>query len=312
MKLTDAIDGFWSARRRDLSPRTYDDYSRTYRLFSEFVGPDRSIEHIVADDINQFLNSLADRGLAPKTRLNAWTALSALWTWIVPILNIPHIIHGSIRRPPIRRPRIVPYTKEEITAILDACEYNAAWDRTWSKNIRSRRPSALRDRAIVLTLLDTGLRVSELCDLTLADYDQRQGKLFIRHGKGNKQRVVYIGDTTRQSVWRYLTSRRTDTSRSTTTAAPIFSTATGQPLDRHGVRHMLARAGQRASVLNVHPHRFRHTFAINFLRNGGNVLELRAILGHERTDTLRIYVELAEVDIERATRQSSPVDRWRL
>jgi len=311
MLIEDAINGYWLTRQRDLSPHTHADYSNTFRQFVAHVGPHRTIQHITAADIDSFLNYLADdRQLSPKTRLNAWTALSALWAWAAAELGIPHIMQGRVRRPPVHRPQIIPYTQEECKAILDACEFNAPWSRTWTQNIRSRRPTALRDRAIVLTLLDAGPRVSELCDLTLGDYDQRQGKLIIRHGKGNKQRIIYIGDSARQALWRYLSSR--DQPKRNAASAPLFASATGAPLDRHAIRHMLARAGQRAGVPNVHPHRFRHTFAITFLRNGGNVLELRAILGHEKLDTIRIYAQLAEIDLERASRNASPADRWRL
>ncbi len=59
-------------------------------------------------------------------------------------------------------------------------------------------------------------------------------------------------------------------------------------------------------------HRFRHTFAVNFLRNGGNVLELQEMLGHERMDTVRIYAKLAEVDLQAAQQRSSVADNWRL
>jgi site-specific recombinase XerD len=65
-------------------------------------------------------------------------------------------------------------------------------------------------------------------------------------------------------------------------------------------------------VEGVHPHRFRHTFAIWFLRNGGNPLELQRILGHEKLETVLVYVRLAEVDIERAAKSASPVDGWKL
>jgi len=72
------------------------------------------------------------------------------------------------------------------------------------------------------------------------------------------------------------------------------------------------RIGANAHVAHVHPHRFRHTFAIMFLRNGGNVFELQRILGHESLDTVRTYLALADVDIARAQRAHSPADNWRL
>ena len=67
-----------------------------------------------------------------------------------------------------------------------------------------------------------------------------------------------------------------------------------------------------ADVEGVHPHRFRNTFAIEFLRNGGNVFELKRILGHEQLETVETYLEIASVDIQRAQQANSPADRWKL
>lgn len=85
-----------------------------------------------------------------------------------------------------------------------------------------------------------------------------------------------------------------------------------RPLHRTNLLHHLQRIGANAHVAHVHPHRFRHTFAIMFLRNGGNVFELQRILGHESLDTVRTYLALADVDIARAQRAHSPADNWRL
>lgn len=75
---------------------------------------------------------------------------------------------------------------------------------------------------------------------------------------------------------------------------------------------MLAAVARNADVQKVHPHRFRHTFAITFLRNGGNVLALQRLLGHERLDTVNIYVKLAQTDLATAHRSASPADTWKL
>ena len=82
-------------------------------------------------------------------------------------------------------------------------------------------------------------------------------------------------------------------------------------MGRDNVYRMVRRAGERAGVHNAHPHRCRHFFAIQFLRNGGSALVLQELLGHEKLDMVLTYVQLAERDIEDAGRHS-PADRWRL
>jgi integrase/recombinase XerD len=83
-------------------------------------------------------------------------------------------------------------------------------------------------------------------------------------------------------------------------------------MQRTGLRLLISRIGLRAGVPDAGVHRFRHTFAVNFLRNGGNLLALQDLLGHKRLDTVRIYAKQAEVDLERQQKGASPADRWRL
>jgi integrase/recombinase XerD len=170
-----------------------------------------------------------------------------------------------------------------------------------------KRPSALRDRALILALLDTGIRASELTAPKMRDYEPKRGQLIMHHGKGDKQRVVLLGTAARQGLWRYLTTRpdaRQDD--------PLFATREGTTLQRISPRLLIFRIGQRAGVPDAGVHRFRHTFAVDFLRNGGNLLALQDLLGHERLDTVQIYAKQAEVDLERQQKGASPADRWRL
>ena len=306
MRLDRAMDGYWLARRRKLAAATQADYEITFRRLREFVGPEREMATIEAADIDGLLNELAGRGLAAKSLANAHTALSSLWTWAGPALGVAHVVR-QVERPAWRRPLIEPFSQEELAGMLRACDSMEPYDRRWRRNVSAQRATALRDRAILLTLVDTGIRASELTGLALQDYDERKGRLHIRHGKGDKARMVFLGDTARMAVWRYLGTRE-----GAGKEGPLFATRTGQAMDRAGLLHLVQRIGQRAGVAKTHPHRFRHTFAIWFLRNGGNPLELQRILGHEKLETVLIYVRLAEVDIERAAKAASPVDGWRL
>ena len=78
------------------------------------------------------------------------------------------------------------------------------------------------------------------------------------------------------------------------------------------MRILVRRLGKRADIAKVFPHKFRHTFATTYLRSGGDIYTLQALLGHSSLDMVRHYVRIAELDIENAHRKASPVDNWRL
>ena len=93
---------------------------------------------------------------------------------------------------------------------------------------------------------------------------------------------------------------------------PLFATIAGKHVDRTALGKMIKTCAKRAGVLNAYPHRFRHTYAITFLRNGGSPLALQDILGHSSLETVRLYVHLAEVDIKADQAKASPADSWGL
>ncbi len=302
----DAVEGFWLARSRNLSDHTVSDYSVTFKRFGKWIKYG-DVDKVTIKQINAFLTYLGDDlELAPKTVLNAWIALSSFWTWAAVELGSRHIMRDVARpRAPLRT--MQPFSEEEVRGMLAACQTMRAYDPNHKRHTDGRRPSAVRDVAIILVLLDTGLRVSELCALTKRDYERKQGRLIVEHGKGDKQRTVFCGQSAQRALWRYLVTRA-----DLTGSEPLFVTSTGQPLDSAGVRMLIVRCGERAGVEGATPHRFRHTFAVNFLRNGGNMAALQDMLGHSTLEMVRRYARLAEVDLADAQKRASPADRWRL
>lgn len=306
MKLSDALEGYWLSRRLDLSPHTIADYGLSFRRLQEFLG-DVEIEAIDANAIRRFLTYLPKQfGISDRTLSNVWTALSSLWTWAEVDLAIPHALRGKVKRP--KFVDVIPdaFTLEEIRAIVKGAKFTKEWHSRAGKKAQTRRPTALRDEAIILVLVDTGVRASELCALTVGDYDQKRGRLHIRHGKGNKARYVALGTRTAKAIWLYMVKR--GHSKATD---PLFAAKSGRFLQRDNLRHMLDTIGKNAGVEKVYPHRFRHTFAIEFLRNGGNIALLKELMGHESLEMVMRYAKIVEQDINRAPTHS-PADNWRL
>jgi integrase/recombinase XerD len=135
----------------------------------------------------------------------------------------------------------------------------------------------------------------------------------VKHGviggaKGGKGRTVYLGKAARQPVWRYLTDQEDANDHN----APVFLAQHGHPSNPNSLRQLIQGIADHAEVKDVYPHKFRHTFAITYLRSGGDILTLQALLGHSSLEMVRHYAQIAEVDIEQAHRKASPADNWRL
>jgi site-specific recombinase XerD len=206
MKLSDALQGYWLTKELEFSDQTIPGYRRTFTRFVAFMG-DADIETVTSADIRRFLLHLNnDYYLGKRSVSDAWVPLSCLWTWADIELGFPHVIRGKVKRPPFTKQIIRPFDEQDIRKLLAVLPANA---------IGAERPTAVRDRAIVLTLLDSGIRASELCALTISDYTPQTGQLHIRHGKGDKARMVVVGLRTQKALWRWLTVRGTAISTAT-------------------------------------------------------------------------------------------------
>ena len=290
---------------QQLSEHTRLEYWKIFAKFHEFLGEDMCLAKITKQHIQTFLASYSH--LKKKTVLNYHTGLSSFWTWAVSEgLCEEHIVR-QVKPPKPSNPVIVPYTEDEVRLMVASCERSRPYLRRGQLEKSSHAlPHPERNRAILLTLVDTGVRASELCNINVKDVDFKNKRITV-HGKGDKFRVIPFSSRTGRIIWRYLRTRSDVFDNS-----PLFVTKDDEALRRHGLARLIKSIGQRANVPKAYPHRFRHTFAINFLRNGGDVFVLQEILGHSSLDMVRRYIRLAKLDSDRAHRVASPVSNWRL
>jgi len=168
--------------------------------------------------------------------------------------------------------------------------------------------TAIREKALLLFLLDTGARISEALNLKMTNLHLEEGRALVT-GKGAKERYVFIGKATKRALWRYISLSRPEPAPN---VDRVFLTFQGRPLPYRRATFELQRLAKKSGIENVHPHRFRRTAAIQFLRNNGSLFALQKMLGHETLDMVRRYVELASDDVEQAHKTASPVDNWNL
>jgi integrase/recombinase XerD len=166
-----------------------------------------------------------------------------------------------------------------------------------------------RDRAIVLFVLDTGCRASELCRVRERDVDMEAGRVQVT-GKGAKERLVYLGRRALSALWLYVNEERPEHAQ--IGDDHLFVAFDGYPTDHHTVYLLFRRLSERAEV-HATPHQLRHSSAIEHLRAGIDLMSVQRLLGHEKLQTTQTYLTaLADEDVEQAARRTSPADNWRL
>jgi len=306
LKYSQALVGFYLTQQaRRLSIHTIADYSNTLTKFANFMEKDFFMEDITERHVEAFL--AAQTTVSKKTLLNYWAGLSALWTWAVheQVASV-QIVH-KVEAPSPEHREIVPYSEAEIRAMLNSLQRSKSYTRP-GQGVQDRGllyPE--RNRAIILLLLDTGMRAEELCSLKLHQLDKRNQRIRV-FGKGAKERFVSFSPRTHQALWRYLAIRPEGTEE----GDPLFTSQTGRVLTRRRLLFTLKTIGERAGITGVTVHRFRHTFAIQYLRNHGDPYTLQRMLGHSDLSMIRRYLALAQSDVEAAHKLASPVANWAL
>ncbi len=247
------------------------------------------LSEVTPDTLRRYLLYLDDTGhnaggihaayRAVRAFLLWWEAETEPVDWKNPI--------RKVKAPKVPVEPLEPVELETVKALLAACQGNGF--------------TALRDRALLYFLLDTGARAAEVCALNLSDVDLIAGAILIRQGKGRKPRTVYIGQKTRRSMRAYLKARQDD-------SPALWVTDDGGRLTYWGLTTAIGRRAEAAKVKKPGLHDFRRAFALNFLRNGGDIYSLQKLMGHSGLQVLRRYLAQTDGDMQNAHRRGSPVD----
>jgi site-specific recombinase XerD len=289
-----AIQGFFSfCRAKNLSPNTLVYYRQRLAAFARYVAEHHCecpLGEITAQIIRGFVAWETDRNSA-STANHSYTTLNAFFSYLVRDGLLDRNPVDRVDKPRRRRAVIGTFSPEEVKSILATCRNDFV---------------GVRDRAIILTLLDCGLRASELCGLRLEDIDWREQTLLVV-GKGDKERIVPFGSAVRRVLGEYI-GRRGDLP-----CRELFVSVYGEPINRHRLRAIVRRRCEAAGIKGVRcsPHTFRHTFAVMFLRAGADAFTLQKLLGHSDLAMTRRYCELSRTDVLEKHRLFSPADRLR-
>ena len=312
--LKSLVNGFVLTKQTEgKSPRTVEFYSENLKRFLWYAskqGWSDDIRMLTEWHIREFLGYLANEkcrwGLegngSETSRIKVsyttvhhyFVVLANFFGWVV---REGFILERPTAKIKIAKPKvkvIKPYTREEISRMIVVCdcdyEHNAKF-------------LGSRNKAIILVLLDSGVRLSELIGMTLEDVNTSNGNIRVM-GKGSKERVVRIGKVAQKALWRYLIHRPDNSCQE------LWLSEEKRPLSCGGVQCLVKRLKERAGINGSGSvHRFRHTFALNFLRVDKNVFNLQYLLGHSELEMVRRYTAtLGMEDALKAHEKASPAD----
>jgi len=281
-------------KSKNYSPKTIDTYEKFLGYFVEFCRSRnvRTVEQIDMLVLMKYIEHCMAR-VKPITVHDYYRVVKRWLNWLVVMEIIPENPGDKIGQIKYPSKIIQAFNDGHIRDMLTVCNDG-------SKN-------GIRNQAIILMLLDTGLRLNECASLELKDVDIHQEAITVL-GKGGKQRRVRFGKQAQKALLKYLPKRKDDLPN-------LWVTEEGQPLQKEGIQMIIRRIKDRAGITDVRcsAHTFRHTFAINYLRNGGDVFTLQYILGHSALDMTQKYVaSLKSEDAMNGHKKWSPVDNMKL
>lgn len=286
ISVDDAISDFMlSQRSRGHSPHTVAHYNVSLRHLRTFLDARgvTCLADVETKDLREFIEDLQIR-FKSKTANGVASDVRALFAF--------HEKEENIRSNPMRRvslPRldktILPaFTIEELRAIFATCKGKTAID--------------LRNRAILLMLLDSGIRLAELAAMRVGDVDLATGAFKV-FGKGRKERICRLSPESLRVLCKYLRIRQGGVGE------PLWCGERG-PLTRDGLCTIIRRISE-ASGIHAHPHKFRRTFALMMLRNGADVYSVQQHLGHSDLTVLKRYLAQTQDDYLKCHERASPV-----
>jgi integrase/recombinase XerD len=255
--------------RRHYSSRTVDSYSFCLRKFLLWC-KDKEPRRISKHDIKEYLDLLCEKGVAAST-LNLHQ--QALKFALMNILNKKFFINLPYSKLPKKLPEVL--TQEEVVKLFDA--------------INNPKHSLM-----VRLMYSSGLRVSELVNLRVRDFEFDKGYGWVRRGKGCKDRLFVLSEMIKQELVEFINDHNVSFD------SWIFQGAKFGHLTTRTVYAIVKQAAVKAGLdktKNVHPHTLRHSFATHLIENGYDLVKVQALLGHNSPDTTMVYVHMASPDL---------------
>lgn len=274
---------------KGLATNTLEAYSRDLNALAEFRKQENSIPDL--EDLRRYIDSLYASGLSSRSIARRLATLRNLYRFLAS--------DGRIDADPTER-LVTPKQWQNIPKLLNREEIEkllAAPDTT--------KPNGVRDHAMLELLYATGLRVSELCGLRIADVQFEAGVLRAT-GKGNKQRITPVGKSALAAVRAYLEQARPKL-LGRRSSPYLFVTSRGGRLTRQAFWKLLVANGKKVGIFqNLTPHVIRHSFATHLLEGGADLRSVQTMLGHADISTTQIYTHVMRSRLRQTIEKHHP------
>jgi len=292
------------ATSENKSPRTIQSIKEAVSAFDDFLDGCPDVREVQAEDLRRYIRHLQqqpkwsghptikqDHGLLSDNAIASYVrSIRSFWSWLKRenFINVNPFEHV---KPPDITDRIVdPLSPDDVSKLL--------------KDIPRQNHTGYRDCCIIITMYGTGLRISEVINLTQDNVNFNSGQITVM-GKGKKERAVFMSAKVYKALFKYRSQRRPKV-----TSNYFFVHEDGRQITRFYFEHRMQVYVKQAGITTIcTPHILRYSFAIQFIRNGGDPFTLQKILGHATLDMTRRYVQIANSDVEAKMKAFSPAEQ---
>jgi site-specific recombinase XerD len=296
-------------RAEGKSPKTIKGYKDLLLSFCQYINKhigDTSISDFTIDIVRKYIIYLQTKpkfqghrftpargnGLAVESVRDHVRTIKAFASWLYAEGYTRKNILKNLKLPKPEEIIIEPLSEDETIVTLDS--------------IDQKTPVGRRNHTMVLLMLDTGLRAGEVAGAELTNFKPTEGYLKVK-GKGNKERIVPVGVEAQTAVSEYITYVRSKIAKPDCTC--LFVSDDGGPISENTIKLFFSRLKKNSGINRLHAHLCRHTFAINYLLNGGDIYSLKEILGHTTLEMVNRYLHFTKAQITARHREFSPMDR---
>lgn len=280
MKMDEMIEKFLEYLDKELnySTKTIEDYRYDLSIYTNYIKTNK-INYLTINksEIMQFLKMLDDHKYTNKSISRILSGIRSFYNYLVEVKIIKENIFKRIRNPKIEKKLPNYLNIVELETILDS--------------ISEDTTEGILEKCLFELIYSTGIRVSETSNIRLKDIDLKEFSIRII-GKGNKERIVYFGESARVILEKYLSIRNELLIKGE--CDYLFINKNGNKMSRQSIEYMINKIVKNSNLKHkISPHTLRHTFATHLLDNGADIRSVQEMLGHENLNTTEIYTHVS-------------------